>query len=1240
MKAISWIIAGGVCASLAGIVAATTPPDAQILEKENVVDSAKLHEAWLSARPIQSLDVYEQVRTGALSRSLLRMLDNTTARLDENSQIAILPATISQRKAALDLRKGQIYVRDRERRGDLEIHLPGGVAIPNGTEFQIAIAGGAAVVTPLEGTVDLSNQAGTITVAPGERGFIEAGRKPYKTAAIYAKNDVIQWVLYYPAVLDLREIGLSAASSRTLRAALECYEAGDLLGALVSWPRNYSPASNAERLFRAATLLAVGRVPEAERLIGTVPRMAPARLALEEMIAAVKFHEHEVNREPSSAGEWLARSYYDQSQARLAAALDDARRATAASPGFGYAWERVAELEFSFGRNHAAETALARSLSLSPRNAQAHALDGFLKAAANEIGQAHDRFDAAIALDGALANAWLGRGLTEIRKGHSHEGCRDLEAAAGLEPSRSLLHSYLGKAFSQGGAAGPAHDEFTRAIALDPHDPTPWLYSAIQNKQENRYNTAIADLEKSVELNDNRRIYRSRLLLDQDQSVRGTNLAAIYRDDGMVEQSVREAVRAVNTDYASAASHLFLANSYDALRDPNRILLRYETPWFNELLLANLLSPVGGGPLSQFVSQQEYSKLFEHDGLGLSSLTQYYGSGKVLETASQYGTFGNVSYAIDSQYQSGAGLYQANSDISRLENYAQIKLQLSRQDTIFLQAKTEQLRNGNLFQQYDPQDAAILRIPAPDGSKRLETIPNRANLSYSFHETQDPGLLLAGYHHEWSPGNHTLLLLGRLENRQSLTADDTNQNIVVRESAMLPDPGQAATDPWRDPAFIANLRGSLHSAPITDLVNGKFDADYHASFETYSVELQQIMTFGPTTLLLGGRYQNGEFQTKVTMGNFANGTQPQLGLLFDSPPAHQDVSVGLERFSLYAYDVWHVTPWLSVTGGVTFDQLTYPDDFRNPPVTDQQRRLSKLLPKVGIILEPWSGATIRAAYAQSISGSSFDESVRLEPTQVAGFLQSYRSLASESLIASVAGSKYEIYGVSLEQKLPSRTYLGAELGIRTQKLDRTIGAFDEAVRNGLPLAFLPSSFPEKDTYRETALAATANQLIGDCWSLAARYRYTLADLHQEFPEFRSALSDGSGSGFRDLVSIASLKRESGLHEVSIVGLFNHPSGFFARAEANWYEQANHDLVERALDPSGSSRMLRTVDLGPASDEFWQFNVFAGYRFFRNQCEVSCGILNLAGQDYRLYPLDPYEALPRKRTFFAECRVSF
>ena len=91
---------------------------------------------------------------------------------------------------------------------------------------------------------------------------------------------------------------------------------------------------------------------------------------------------------------------------------------------------------------------------------------------------------------------------------------------------------------------------------MDPQDPTSWLYSALLNQEENRVNDAVTDLENSQELNQNRSVYRSRLLLDQDQAVRGANLASIYRDAGMSDVSMHEAGRAVNDDYANYSAHL------------------------------------------------------------------------------------------------------------------------------------------------------------------------------------------------------------------------------------------------------------------------------------------------------------------------------------------------------------------------------------------------------------------------------------------------------------------------------------------------------------------------------------------------------------------------------------------------------------------------------------------------------------------------------------------------------------
>src|SRR5205085_9545918 len=103
-------------------------------------------------------------------------------------------------------------------------------------------------------------------------------------------------------------------------------------------------------------------------------------------------------------------------------------------------------------------------------------------------------------------------------------------------------------------------------------------------------------------------------------------------------------------------------------------------------------------------------------------------------------------------------------------------------------------------------------------------------------------------------------------------------------------------------------------------------------------------------------------------------------------------------------------------------------------------------------------------------------------------------------------------------------------------------------------------------------------------------------------------------------------RESRLHELTIFGLCNYPWGLFARAEAYWYKQINEQFAGLPFNEPG--------------DSFWQVNLIAGWRFYRNQCEISLGALDLNNADYKLDPLNPYAELPRSRTFALRAKVPF
>ncbi len=328
--------------------------------------------------------------------------------------------------------------------------------------------------------------------------------------------------------------------------------------------------------------------------------------------------------------------------------------------------------------------ALIQSLALAPRNAQALALKGFILAANDQSREAIVCFDVAIATDSALGNAWLGRGLTRIRRGDKSGGREDLLHAAALEPQRAELRSYLGKAYANSGDYPHATRELALATKLDPNDPTAWLYSALLNQQGNQINDAIRDLEKSEALNDNRSVYRSQLLLDEDNAVRRANLAGVYRDDGMLDLSLREAQRAVSTDYANYSSHLFLGNSYDQLRDPNWSNLRYEAPASDEFFIANLLAPGSAGILSDVVSEPAYARLFDQNRLGVVSDTTYLSRGAWYQRGAQFGTYDNFSYNFEAKYTFDPGQRQDNSDGIHRDPVLTVKDQFTPMDSVFL----------------------------------------------------------------------------------------------------------------------------------------------------------------------------------------------------------------------------------------------------------------------------------------------------------------------------------------------------------------------------------------------------------------------------------------------------------------------------------------------------------------------------------------------------------------------------
>jgi len=150
-----------------------------------------------------------------------------------------------------------------------------------------------------------------------------------------------------------------------------------------------------------------------------------------------------------------------------------------------------------------------------------------------------------------------------------------------------------------------AETQFELAKEKDPKDPTPYYYDAIRRQAENKPVEAIQDLYKSIELNDNRAVYRSKYLLDQDRAARETTAARTYETLGLEGLARDLASRSLALDPSNASAHRFLSDALGRLG-------RQEVGQTSELLQAQLLQPPSAVPPSP---QLAFSDLRSLDAL-------------------------------------------------------------------------------------------------------------------------------------------------------------------------------------------------------------------------------------------------------------------------------------------------------------------------------------------------------------------------------------------------------------------------------------------------------------------------------------------------------------------------------------------------------------------------------------------------------------------------------------------------
>jgi len=506
------------------------------------------------------------IRSRTNSRAGLRLVNNSMLRLDQRSSMTFLLEEDKNKSFLMNLLEGAIHIITRTPK-PFDVKTPFINASVHGTEFLVRATPENGQVVVYEGKVTASNDYGNVVLNDREAATAQPYQAPQKSINVHP-TDAVRWALHYPTITSYWQFDSS--------------DAGQMIQ-------------------RASDLLAVGQVDDAQSIIAQVIQKQPDNSdahALFAIIAVVQgdkeaarsYANQAVKFNEQSPVAYLALSYAQQAQFEIEAALASVHKALELNARNALTWARLAELQMSTGETDRAISSAQEAVRLQPNLAQTQNVLGFTHLLQIDIDGAKEAFNQSIVLDSSDPMPRLGLGLTLIRQGQLEEGRRQLEIAASLDPANSLIRSYLGKAYFEERRYPLAGTQFDLAKERDPKDPTPWLYDAIQKQTQNRPIEALQDIQKSIELNGNRAVYRSKFLLDRDEAARGSSLSRIFETLGFERRAIMETAKSLSYDPANHSAHRFLSDTY--ANTP-----RHEIARVSELLQAQLLQPINVNPV-------------------------------------------------------------------------------------------------------------------------------------------------------------------------------------------------------------------------------------------------------------------------------------------------------------------------------------------------------------------------------------------------------------------------------------------------------------------------------------------------------------------------------------------------------------------------------------------------------------------------------------------------------------------
>ncbi len=913
-----------------------TPAVARIVSIQGSVEVQRVGQPqWLRVTRLDTpLCVGDRLQTGARSRALLVISPETLVRVDQSSALSIRTTpdeTIVEffqdaaaPREALGTACGAGYFITRFPRG-FKVLAPYINAAVEGTEFLVALSCQATTLAVFEGRVAAdatATGAQRLTLASGQTTTAGPGMTP-TVQAMVRPVDAVQWALYYPSLRRPADASADQACDQSDHAA-----AASCLTA------------------RAALRLNVGRADEARadlaRALAAKPGDADA-LALSAIIDVVQNDKagalaqatRAVDSAPASAQAWLALSFAQQADFQLQEAYASVQRAIAIEPDNAALRARGAELLLSLGRVDQAQAQAREAVRLDPGEPRAQVALGFVNLAQIRPSAAKEDFQRAIALNNADPMPRLGLGLALIREGKLVAGREQIEIAVALDPANSVLRSYLGKAYYEENTTardGLAASQYGLAKSLDPNDPTPWFYDAFLKQTQNRPVEALEDLDASISRNDDRAVYRSRLLLDEDLAARSASQARIYSDLNFQQLALVEGWRSLAADPTNYSAHRFLADAL--LTDPRAEVTRLSQllqsqlwqplnlqPLQPQLSEPGLFIPQGTGPLRP--SYNEYNNLFMSNGMrlfanGIIGDQDTLGGDLVVS-----GLFGRTSFSVGAFHYQTDG-FRTNADQNRDLGNAFVQVALSADTSIQAELRSQRSNFGDLQLRFDPENFA------PSQRNDLEIDTARV-----------------GFRHDFAPSARVI---------GSFLVQQTNED--RSDFRLLP------------PVSVGPFTTTPQLTTTSSLDQ-----------KAYLGELQMVNAWNRVSLISGvGYFDRKDEGTNKFLTRFV----PPIPIPGFPPEVLQESPIDDHGYqsSLYSYGTlaWPST----VNWTLGFSLNDYKGFYDSGTVFN---------PKFGVVWAATPSTTVRGAAFKVLKRDLVADQT-IEPTQVAGFNQFFDDLAS------------------------------------------------------------------------------------------------------------------------------------------------------------------------------------------------------------------------------------------------------